>query len=89
MYINTLSQVIIGLGGITTLSATTGAMLTVNSLPVSITTSTVSTSSQTGALVVNGGVGIGGNLYVGNNAYAGSKKLATQAFSAAMSIISM
>ena len=89
LYINTLSQVIIGLGGVTTLSATIGAMLTVNSLPVSITTSTASTSSQTGALVVNGGVGIGGNLYIGNNAYAGSKKLATQAFSAAMSIISM
>jgi hypothetical protein len=35
------------------------------SSPVSITASTVSTSSSTGALVVDGGVGINGNLYVG------------------------
>jgi len=37
---------------------------------VNITTSTASTSTTTGALVVNGGVGIGGNLNVSGNIYS-------------------
>jgi hypothetical protein len=44
-------------------ASTTGANLTANSL--SITSSTPSTSSSSGALIVTGGVGIGGNLFVG------------------------
>lgn len=35
--------------------------------PITITNNSVSTSTQTGALVVTGGVGISGTLYAGNN----------------------
>jgi hypothetical protein len=41
----------------------------VYSSTVSVGNSTASTSTQTGALTVNGGAGIGGNVYVGGDLY--------------------
>ena len=41
-----------------------------SSLTTTITSSSPSTSTTTGALQVTGGVGIGGNVYVGGNIYA-------------------
>jgi hypothetical protein len=47
-----------------------GSLAGVTSSIVNITTSTASTSTTTGALIVNGGVGIGGNLNVSGNIYS-------------------
>ena len=47
-----------------------GSLAGVTSSIVNITTSTESTSTTTGALIVNGGVGIGGNLNVSGNIYS-------------------
>lgn len=46
---------------------------------VTITTTTNSTGTDSGALVIAGGVGIGQDLYVGGNAYAGGNLLLTTA----------
>jgi len=54
-----------GTGTIGTLVATTGSITN-----LSVTGSTPSTSTNTGALTVVGGAGIGGNLYVGGTLYA-------------------
>lgn len=46
---------------------------------LSVTSSTVSRSPTTGALVVKGGVGIGGNLWIGGALYAGGGLVLTTA----------
>ena len=45
----------------------TGAFTTLSASSLSVTDSTESNSSSSGALTVTGGVGIGGNLFVGGN----------------------
>jgi len=60
----------LGVTGQSTLGALTATLTTVTQLTVSgqtlITSTTLSTSTNTGALVITGGVGIGGALYVGS-----------------------
>ena len=53
--------------GVVTFAST--ASFVIASGNVSITTSTQSTGTTTGALVVTGGVGVGGNIYFGGNLY--------------------
>lgn len=51
-----------------------------------VTSSTISTSTNSGAVIVEGGVGIGGDLWVGGNFYAGGQAvLTTASFFAAIS----
>ena len=52
---------------------------TVNAPALSVTNSTASTSSGTGALIVSGGAGIGGNLFVGGIVNAGGAMTVTGA----------
>jgi hypothetical protein len=60
-------------GFVTTSAGTTITLFDLNrplsyyTNPVTITSTTVSSSSGSGALIVSGGVGIGGNLYVSGN----------------------
>jgi hypothetical protein len=60
--------------GISTLGIVTATSLTVNALAIdgdlAVRSSTASTSTNSGALQVWGGVGIGGNAYVGGNIVA-------------------
>ena len=64
---NTYSTSITTSSSIFSLSTSGGATITSN--PLSITTTTVSVSSLTGALLVAGGAGIRGDLWVGGNVY--------------------
>lgn len=57
-----------------TISATSGTFSILN-----VTSSTVSRSPTTGALIVKGGVGIGGNLWIGGALYAGGGLVLTTA----------
>jgi hypothetical protein len=42
-----------------------------------LSNSTISTSTDTGTLIVGGGIGAGGNLYIGGNAFAGGFQILT------------
>lgn len=70
-------------GNITIWSTSTLQTVTDNgastSNDIDITSTTPSTNSQTGALVVAGGVGIGGALHVGATSYIGSAQIVTSA----------
>lgn len=56
-----------------TLGQTISSTSITSALPHSITSSAVSSSTSTGALVVTGGVGIGGTLYVGGDILFGGE----------------
>jgi hypothetical protein len=64
---NTYSTSIIASSSIFSLSTSGSATITSN--PLSITNTTTSVSSLTGALLVAGGAGIRGDLWVGGNVY--------------------
>jgi hypothetical protein len=72
---NDFDSRIIASGGTTTGSG----ILQITASKLLIPSTSSSTSTITGALVVNGGVGIGGNLYVANTSYISGAQIVTTA----------
>jgi hypothetical protein len=72
----TTSTGTVNIASIDTLQLVTGRGATTNQA-ISITSSTVSTSTNSGALQIAGGVGIGGSVYVGNRVGFGTANTST------------
>ena len=71
-----------------TLQSTTNRGAVTNN-QVSLTNATASTDTNTGALIVNGGVGVGGALHVGSTSYVAGAEIITTATLAALGVQSI
>lgn len=82
---NVIASSNIYLGNIITNNITTNASFYSNTIRATATT--ISSSTNTGALVVNGGVGVAGALYVGGNIVAASNTLSIGTTSGALTVL--